>query len=305
MKILVTGGAGFIGSNLVDALIDQKHEVFIIDNLSTGKKEFINPKVKFYEADIQDKSIDAIFKEVKPEILFHLAAHISVSESVKDPISDCKSNIEGSVNIFESAKNNNVKKVIFSSTGGALYGDTKKRDRPTSESYPAIPLSPYGITKLTNEFYLNYYFNAFNLNYTILRYSNVYGPRQNSKGEAGVVAIFIDKILNSEIPIIHGDGEQTRDYVYVDDVVKANILSINNKREGIYNIGTGIETSVNKIANLISNNFNKEIEIKHGPAVVEQRTSCLDNSFAMRELSWQPSIKLNVGIKKTVEWFTN
>jgi len=305
MKILVTGGAGFIGSQLVDALIENGHQTVIIDNLSTGKKDFINAKAKFYNIDIQNGGVAEIFQIEKPEVVFHLAAHISVLESIKNPLPDCQSNIEGSINVFESAKNAEVKRIIFSSTGGALYGDAPKEHIPTPETYPAKPVSPYGVTKLTCENYLYYYHVAFGLPYTILRYANVYGPRQNSKGEAGVVAIFIDKILGGQKPVINGDGLQTRDYIFVSDVVKANLLALENSAIGEYNIGTSKETTVNRIFAEIKKYTDTQPEETHGSSVPEQRRSCLDYSLAEKTFSWQPRIALEEGIKLTVEWFKN
>lgn len=302
MKILVTGGAGFIGSHLVDRLIKEGHRVSVIDNLSTGKKENINPKAKFYKIDICDPEISQIFEKEKPEIVFHYAAQIDLRESVEDPIKNAQINILGTLNILESCKNFRVKKVIFASTGGAMYGEAEII--PTPETYPEFPLSPYGIEKLTIEKYLNYYSKVFGLPFISLRLANIYGPRQNSKGEAGVVAIFCDKMLSGEQPIIYGDGNRTRDFVFVDDVVDANILAMEKGRVGIFNIGTAKETNINtifkKLKELTASNC-KEI---HGPAKPgEQKRSCLDFAKAKKELNWQPQFNLDEGLKKTVEWF--
>ena len=303
-KILITGGAGFIGSNLVDALIDQGHEVLVVDNLSTGRKENLNPKAKFFELDLTDKKLIKVFKSEKPEIVFHEAAQIDVRKSVADPVWDAKQNILSSVNLLENCKNFGVEKVIFASTGGAIYGDTDQIPRP--ESHLEQPISPYGIAKLTIEKYLHYYHQVFGLPYIALRYSNVYGPRQNSKGEAGVVAIFCDKLLSGQPPVIHGDGRQTRDYVYVSDVVKANLMALKSDKIGIYNIGTSIETDVNKISELIKDNIGTEIDFTHGEAKAgEQQRSCIDYGKAKNELDWKPSVNLVKGIKKTVDWFKN
>lgn len=302
MKILVTGGAGFIGSNLTDALIQQGHDVSVVDNLSTGQKENLNKKAKFFELDLTDEKLTEIFEIEKPEIIFHLAAQIDVRKSVTDPVWDAKQNILGSVNLLESAKKHKVKKIIFSSTGGAIYGDTDQI--PTPEGHPELPISPYGIAKLTIEKYLYYYNKIFGLLYIALRYSNVYGPRQNSKGEAGVVAIFCDKLLANQNPVIHGDGKQTRDYVFVDDVVRANLAALESEKIGIYNIGTSIEADVNKIAELIKSNIDTDIEFTYADAKEgEQQKSCIDYSKAKNELGWHPEINLEEGIKKTVDWF--
>jgi len=301
-KILVTGGAGFIGSHLVDKLVEN-NKVIIIDNLSTGKKENLNPKAKFYKLDICSSKISSVFKKEKPDVLFHLAAQIDVRKSVNDPIADSKINILGSLNVIqEFFKTNKKGKVIFTSTGGAIYGDAIVV--PTSENYPENPLSPYGIAKLTIDKYLNYYYKVFGFQYVSLRLANIYGPKQNSKGEAGVIAIFIDKMLNKEHPIINSDGKQTRDFVYVDDVINANILALRKKKIGVFNIGTSKETNINtvfrKIKKLTSSNC-KEIHIREKSG--EQKRSCLDFSKSKRELEWKPKYDLDKGLKETVEWF--
>ncbi|MGB2762424.1 MAG: GDP-mannose 4,6-dehydratase [Minisyncoccales bacterium] len=308
-KILVTGGAGFIGSYLVDRLLKEKHKVVIVDNLSTGKKENLNPKAKFYKLDIQDKTISGVFKKEKPEILFHFAAQIDLRKSVDNPIENAKINILGSLNILQSFIRINqlnlhksVSKFIFTSTGGAIYGNADII--PTPETYPEMPLSPYGIEKLIFDKYLNYYYQVFGLPYVSLRLSNVYGPRQNSKGEAGVIAIFCDKILSNQQPIINGNGKQTRDYIYVDDGVEACILALKKNKVGTFNIGTAKETDVNTIFRKIkrlTNSSCKEIHISEKPG--EQKRSCLDYSKTKKELGWQPKYNLDEGLKETVEWF--
>lgn len=302
MKTLITGGAGFIGSHLVDKLIKQGHKVVVIDNLSTGKKENLNLQAEFYQLDILDSQISEIFKKEKPEIVFHLAAQIDVRKSVADPIEDAKINILGSLNLLESCKKFGVKKIIFASTGGAIYGDADVV--PTSEKEPALPISPYGITKLTIEKYLNYYHKVFNLPYISLRLANVYGPRQNSEGEAGVIAIFCDKLFENKQPIIFGDGNQTRDYVFVDDIVEAAILATENSKVGIFNVGTGIEININKLYQLISKKTGKEIKpifapAKHG----DLKRSCLDCAKIKQELKWSPKYNIEKGLSKTVDWF--
>jgi UDP-glucose 4-epimerase len=310
MKCLVTGGAGFIGSHLVDKLIKKGHEVVVIDNLSTGKKENLNPRAKFYKVDICDSKISQIFKKEKPQIIFHYAAQIDVRKSVEDPIEDAKINILGSLNIIqnfirENSCSNSRKfaKVIFASTGGAIYGDADII--PTPETYPELPLSPYGIAKLTIEKYLNYYYKIFDLPFVSLRLANIYGPRQNSKGEAGVIAIFCDKMLSEKQPIINGDGKQTRDFVFVDDVVKANILALKKDKVGIFNIGTAKETNINTIFRKLKELTGSNCKEIHGPALLgEQKRSCLDYSKTKKELGWQPKYSLDEGLKKTVEWFT-
>lgn len=313
MKILVTGGAGFIGSHIVDKLTEDINDVIIIDNLSTGKKENLNPKAKFYQADIKNfDEIEKVFEQEKPEYICHQAAHASVSESVKDPIYDAENNILGSINIIRLAVKYNIKKIVFASTGGAIYGDADIL--PTPETYDAKPVSPYGITKLAVEKYL-YCYNFLNkLNYTILRYANVYGPKQDPFGEAGVVAIFCQKINNNEQPIINGDGKCTRDYVFVKDVASANLLALKSlpadrhgeKSQNIYNVGTGIQTDVNSIFQNLVKISGKNMQEKHGPARLgDQRTSAIDNSKIKQELNWEPSVKLEDGLKETYQWFVN
>jgi len=302
MKILVTGGAGFIGSNLVDALINEGHDVCIVDNLSTGQKENLNAKAKLFEMDITDKKLAEVFAQEKPEAVFHLAAQIDVRKSVADPVADAQINILGSINLLENCKKFGVKKFIFSSTGGAIYGDADII--PTPETYEQKPISPYGICKLSVEKYLHYYHVVFGLPYVILRYANVYGPRQNFQGEAGVVAIFCSKLLAGNQPTIWGAGKQTRDYVFVGDVVAANLAALKSDKVDIYNVGTSVETDVNQLAEEIKKNISTDLEFSHGEAKAgEQQRSCLDYSKIKKELGWEPKVKLIEGIKKTVEWF--
>lgn len=304
MKILVTGGAGFIASHIVDAYIREGHDVFVLDNLSSGKREFINPKATFYQSDIRDKKeIETIIKKVKPDVINHHAAQISVRSSVEDPINDAEINIAGLLNLLEFGRQNGVKKIIFASSGGVVYGEAKTL--PTSEDYlPLFPISPYGISKLTSEFYLNFYFKTYRINFTALRYANVYGPRQNPHGEAGVVAIFTLKLLKNEIPTINGSGIQTRDYVFVGDVVEANKLALDRKITGSLNIGTSIETNVNEIFDNLKIITGSNIKAVHGPAKIgEQQRSCLDFMLAQKILGWQPKVSLEEGLSKTVEYF--
>jgi len=304
MKILVTGGAGFIGSHITDGLINDGHDVVIVDNLSTGQQKNLNSQAKFIEADITNsEKIRKIFSEENPKVIFHLAAQMNVRKSVEDPLFDAKNNILASYNLINLAIENKVKKIIFSSSGGAIYGDTE--NRPTPETEAEWPLCPYGIAKLTVDKYLNYAHKIHNLNYTSLRYGNVYGPRQNPHGEAGVIAIFLNKMLKGEQPVINGDGLQSRDYVFVADVVRANLLALKNiEKIGIYNVGTGIETDVVQLFNEINTHFEQNFPEQHGPAKLgEQKTSCLDHSKIARELGWKPEVKFTEGIKLTYEWF--
>jgi len=302
IKYLVTGGAGFIASHLVDRLIEKGYEVAIIDNLSTGKKENLNPKADFYEIDIRDQKVSEIFKKVKPELVFHYAAQIDVRKSVEDPVESAKTNILGGLNILENCKKFGVKKIIFASSGGAIYGEADII--PTLEDYLPHPVSPYGIEKLIFEHYLYFYKKEYGLDYLILRFANIYGPRQNSKGEAGVVSIFCDKMILGEKIIINGDGKQTRDFVFVDDVINANILGIENNKSGIFNVGTSKETNINDIFHKLSKAFNIKIQEVHGPQKAgEQERSCLDFKKIKKDFEWNPEYNIERGLLKTQEWF--
>lgn len=303
MKILVTGGAGFIGSHLVDAFIKKGHDVLIFDNLSTGKKENLNPKAKFFNVDITSTEAREIIKKEKPEVLDHHAAQINLRFSVEDPLTDAKSNILGFINLLEAGKNI-YKKVIFASTGGALYGDADVI--PTPETYEAKPLSPYGIAKLTGEHYLYYYQKIYHLPHVILRYANVYGPRQNPHGEAGVVAIFCEKFCQNQQPIINGKGKQTRDFVYVSDVVDANLRALDDKKSETFNIGTAKETDVNKIFSELKKAFNSSFPSVHVAGKAgEQKRSCLNYQKARKILGWQPKVILEEGLKLSADFFRN
>jgi len=300
-KALITGGAGFIGSWVTDDLIKKGLEVVVLDNLLTGRKENLNKNAEFYKIDINDKKICEIFEEEKPDYVFHLAAQINVRESIKNPLKDAEANILGSLNLLNACVKNKIKKFIFSSSGGAIYSPDSKI--PTAEKEVENPLTPYGISKLTVEKYLGFYGNIHGLDYASLRYSNVYGPRQNSKGEAGVVAVFIDKILNKECPVINGSGKQTRDYVYVKDVSKANILSLNKNISGVYNLSTGYETSVNELFSKISKSLNSKIKKIHGPEIKgEQMRSCLDSGKIIKK-RWMPEYSFDDGLAETINWF--
>ncbi len=306
MKILVTGGAGFIGSHLVDRLIDEGHQVVVIDNLSTGSRKNLNSKAKLWKMDIQSSKVKEVFEKEKPNAVFHLAAQIDLRKSVEDPIKDAKINILGSLNILQSFYNSchSHCKFIFTSTGGAIYGDADII--PTPESYPEKPLSPYGAEKLVFDKYLNYYNQVFNLPYVSLRLANVYGPRQNSKGEAGVVAIFSDAMLSGNQPIIFGSGKQTRDFVYVKDVVEAAVSALKKNKIGIHNIGTAKQTDINTVFSKIKKITGSECREIHQPAKPgEQKTSCLNIEKAKKELGWQPKYDLDKGLEETVKWFAS
>lgn len=303
MKILVTGGAGFIGSHVVDRLVLEGHSVSVIDNLSTGKIENVNREAKFHKIDIISPRIERVFKKERPELICHFAAQMDVRRSVADPIYDAQSNIIGMLNLMENGLRYGVRKVIFASTGGAVYGEGVPY--PTSEECIPRPISPYGISKLTGEQYLFYYNVSYGLNYVVLRYANVYGPRQDPFGEAGVVAIFNQKILRDEQPVINGNGMQTRDYVYVDDVVDAVITSTYNDINDVFNVGTGVETSVNELfRHLIEITGKSHIKEVHGQAKKgEQLRSCLSYDKIRKALEWEPRVPLREGLTRTVEFF--
>ncbi|MBI4686481.1 MAG: SDR family oxidoreductase [Nitrospirae bacterium] len=303
MKVVVTGGAGFIGSHITDKLINNGDEVVIVDDLSTGRQENINGKAKFYKIDIQSPELESIFEKEHPDYVCHQAAQKDVRISVSDPIYDARINILGTLNLLQNCIKYNVKKVVFASTGGAIYGEQEVF--PVPETHPTRPISPYGVAKLVAEHYLYYYKTIYGLDYVSLRYANVYGPRQDPHGEAGVVAIFIQKMLNGEQPIINGDGEQTRDFVYVDDVARANILAIrNNSSENVFNIGTGIETTVTQLFIRIRESVAPSIEEKHGVAKEgEQLRSVIDFTQAKKILKWEPIVSLDEGLEKTLVYF--
>ena len=304
MKICVTGGAGFIGSNIVDKYIELGHEVVVLDNLSTGNKKNLNPKAKFYEIDVTSNEVETIFGAEKFDILNHHAAQVDVRVSVNNPIFDAQTNIIGGINLYSFAVKYGVKKIIFASSGGTVYGE--QEHFPAPENDPTEPVSPYGISKLTNEKYIKYFNINDGIDYVIFRYANVYGPRQNPFGEAGVVAIFANKMLNGEQPFINGDGLNTRDYIYVDDLVHANVLALNAEIQGIYNIGTGIETDVNYIFNSLKEIIQSDCEEIYKPSKPgEQRRSSISPNKFYQDSGWIAKTRLNEGLVKTVEFFKN
>ncbi len=299
---MVTGGAGFIGSNIVDAYVEQGHNVVIADNMSQGTKNFINTKAEFCNVDIRDENISDIFKKYNIEVLNHHAAQIDLRKSIADPKLDADINILGSINLLEAALKNNIKKVIFPSSGGSIYGEHEYF--PADEDHPVRPFSPYGINKLMMEYYLHYYNYVYGLDYVVLRYANAYGPRQGSFGESGVVSIFASKMLAKENPLINGDGEQTRDYVYVKDIADANVLAIEAKSTSVYNIGTSVETSVNHIYDKINEYACTNYSKKNGPAKIgEQKRSVLSYEKINKELGWKPRVSIDEGLKLTFEYF--
>ena len=304
-KVLVTGGAGFIGSHVADRYIREGYNVVVLDNLSTGFKENVNPEAKFYLADITDrKKVREILEAEKPDYVNHHAAQMDVRKSVDDPLFDAKTNILGSINLIEESLRIGIEKFIYISTGGAVYGEPDSL--PVGETYPVNPLSPYGVSKHTVEHYLYLCAHNADLRYTVLRYANVYGPRQNPHGEAGVVAIFTEKMLGGETPTIFGAGTQTRDYVYVEDVVEANVLSMENGDGGIYNLGTGRETSVIELFESLRGIVGFDGEPSFAPARTgEIERISLDAGKAARELGWKPGHTLEQGFQKTVTYYRN
>ena len=302
MKIAVTGGAGFIASHIADAYLSLGHEVVIIDNLSTGKPENIPSGARFIEMDVNDERIPALFESEKFDIVNHHAAQMDVRVSVQNPTHDARINVLGGLNIYESAYRSGVKKIIFASSGGTVYGEQEVF--PADEHHSTKPISPYGVAKLSNEHYLYYYAHVYGLPYVAFRYANVYGPRQNPHGEAGVIAIFTEKMLKGEEPVINGDGLQTRDYVYVQDVVKANVLALKPQMIGAYNIGTAIETDVNTLFQHLNENTGGNCEENHAPAKQgEQRRSVLSYARIHEEFGWEPTMKIREGLQETVESF--
>jgi UDP-glucose 4-epimerase len=304
MNILVTGGAGFIGSHIVDAYIKNNHNVVIIDDMSKGQKEFINPKATFYHKSISDTDLADILKNEKIEVINHHAAQISVSDSVKNPVKDAELNIIGTLQLLQNAVEFGVDKFIFASTGGAIYGE--QNYFPAKEDHPQKPTSPYGLSKLSVEGYLRFYKEQYGLKSIIFRYGNVFGPRQNPNGEAGVVAIFFNRLLKGKTPIINGDGQQTRDYIFIRDIVHANLLALNLNSSDIFNVGTGQETTVNELTELILEVSESNIAIQTSKKNnFEQRRSSLDNKKLKEALNWSPQFSLKEGLSETFSFFKN
>lgn len=315
-KIMVTGGAGFIGSHIVDLLIEKDYAVIVVDDLSGGKKENVNKQAIFYELNINDPLLENVLAKEKPEYICHQAAQISVSYSVRHPRTDAQQNIMGLLNLLECVHNHPIKGFIFASSGGTVYGEPDTF--PVQETHPFYPSSPYGIAKMSSEFYLDFYYRTYGVNYISLRYGNVYGPRQDPHGEAGVIAIFVNKMLNGETPVINGDGEYIRDYVYVKDVAEACLRSIKNvlklseirQEKGLnnplnaFNIGTGKGTSVNQLFACLQEIIGFSLEAEYGvPRAGDLRRNILDCRMAKEYLGWEAQNDIKDGLKKTVEWF--
>ncbi len=301
MNLIISGGAGFIGSHLVDRLLEDGHSVVILDNLSTGKKENLNPKATFHQVDISEDDLEPIFQKEKSETLFHLAAQVDVRKSVADPLFDLKTNIIGTLRLYECARKFGVSKVVFASSGGVIYGETQD---PANEENPPDPISPYGVSKLAGEHYLRYYAKEYDIKYTVLRYANVYGPRQDPFGEAGVIGIFSKQMIKNEDPILFGFGKMVRDYVYVGDIVNATVSSITKGDNEIVNIGTGVGTTVEELflkMKEITGFEGKPINKPARPGELKKNT--LNPEKAKSVLNWNAGVPLEEGIKKTVEWF--
>jgi UDP-glucose 4-epimerase len=313
MKIMVTGGAGFIGSNVVDGLIHAGHQVVVVDNLYTGKRSNVNPQARLYEMDIRSPEMDELIRTERPDILNHHAAQMSVPDSVADPLFDADVNIKGLLNLLEAARKHGVKKVVFISSGGAIYGEAS--EYPTSEAYHPRPLSPYAVSKYASEHYLEYYRHQYGLDYTVLRYANIYGPRQIPHGEAGVVAIFMDNLLQRKPSILNHFADQkdgmVRDYCYVKDVVRANLSVLEKGSGDVFNIGTGVETRTLGLYGAIFEAIQERVPDMPDELGILKRQlarpgdltkSCLVIDKARRVLGWRPETDLKDGIRQTLQW---
>lgn len=302
---LVTGGAGFIGSHVVDALIRRRIKVYVIDDLSKGSRKNLNPNATFYKVSIVDEAAVKLIARIKPDVVFHLAAQIDVRCSVEDPSADARVNVMGTLNIAHASAKAGVKKFIFTSSGGAMYQDTLKP--PYSEKTLEEPLSPYGIAKRCAEMYLDFEHRINGMKYVVLRLANVYGPRQALRGGyAGVISVFARQMLADQKVMINGSGKQTRDYVFVADIVQAHMLAMEKNVTGIFNIGTGVQTSVNTIFQKIKRLTGSKQKETYGSACKGEVTrSALDARKAAKELGWKPEMSLEEGLKKTVLWFKN
>ncbi len=303
MKILVTGGAGFIGSHVADAFVAAGHDVVVADDLSSGRRENVPEQAAFVELDVRDAgAVAGLMEKERPEVLCHHAAQMDVRRSVADPVFDANVNLVGLLQLMENGRAHGLRRVVLASTGGAIYGE--QDCFPAPESHPTNPLSPYGVAKLASERYLYFYAQQYDIPYVALRYANVYGPRQNPHGEAGVVAIFIEKMLRGEAPTINGDGLQTRDYVFVGDVVRANVAAVEAGFCGALNLGTGVETDVNTIFRSLVEVGGFAVEERHGPGKPgEQQRSVIDASLAEKVLGWRPEVDFAEGLRRTLAYF--
>ncbi len=302
MKVLVTGGAGFIASHVVDAYLAAGHEVVVVDNLCTGKRENLNPRARFHELDILDPRTADLIRAERPDVLNHHAAQMDVRRSVADPLFDARTNILGTITLLEAARQAGVRKVLFVSSGGAAYGE--QETFPAPETHPTWPVSPYGVSKRSGELYCHFFQAEYGMPFVAFRYANVYGPRQDPHGEAGVVAIFSGRMLRGEPVTVNGDGTQTRDYVFVGDVARMSLLALERDATGPVNIGTGRETDVNQLAATLLEVSGSRSEVRHGPAKGgEQRRSVIDVRRAAELFGWTPEVSLRDGLARTVEFF--
>lgn len=302
MRILVTGGAGFIGSHVVDRYVAAGHEVLVVDNLSTGLRCNLNPAARFEEMDVRDPALDRLFEEVQPEVVNHHAAQIDVRRSVEDPAFDAEVNVIGGLNVLGCAKRHGVGRLIYASTGGAVYGEPQYL--PADENHPVRPLSPYGISKLTFEHYVFQNGTTHGLDFVILRYPNVYGPRQNPKGEAGVNAVFIGQMMRGETPTIYGQGHECRDYVYVEDISEANVLALDKGTGGVFNLGWGKGNTVQELYDILADLLDFKGEPRRKPLRPgEVERIFLDSTRAAQELDWRPQTELADGLRRTVEFY--
>jgi UDP-glucose 4-epimerase len=302
VKVLVTGGAGFIGSHVCDEFLKGGHEVIALDDLSGGKRENLDPRVRLAVHDIRSREAAELIKSEKPQVLCHLAAQMDVRRSVEDPRFDAEANILGFLNLLEAARQAGVQKVVFSSTGGAIYGEQDVF--PAPESHATRPVSPYGVSKASGELYLGYYQAQYGMKSVALRYANVYGPRQNPHGEAGVVAIFSQRLIAGQGCTIFGGGKQTRDFVFGPDVARANYLAFEKDYVGAVNIGTGVETDINRLYALLAEAAGSNAQAAHAAGKPgEQQRSCIDNALAKKVLGWQPTVDLAEGARRTIAYF--
>lgn len=303
MKILVTGGAGFIGSNVADAFVEAGHDVAVLDDLSGGKRHQVPEAARFHEVDVCDRpGVERVLAEERPELLVHHAAQMDVRRSVADPRFDAQVNVVGLLNLLEAGREKGLRRVLFASSGGAGYGE--QDEFPAPETHKLAPVSPYGVSKMASELYLSCYHAMYGIEYGAMRYANVYGPRQDPHGEAGVVAIFTQRVLAGEKSTINGDGKQTRDYVFVGDIVRANLLLAESSWSGSINLGTGIETDVNQLYRAICEACDTDLPAEHGPAKPgEQTRSAISPQRAKEVLGWQPETPLSVGLRQTAEFF--
>lgn len=302
MHVCVTGGAGFIGSHVASALLDQGHTVHVIDDLSTGRRRNVPAEATLFEQDIRSEAAGGLIAKHEYELLVHHAAQMDVRKSVDDPGFDADVNIRGLLNLMEAGVEHGLQKVVFASTGGAIYGEPAYT--PQDLDHPLQPVSPYGVAKLAAEKYLQYYRQEYGVETVSLRYANVYGPRQNPHGEAGVVAIFARELLTGGQPVIYGDGEQTRDYVYVGDVVRANLAALSYEGSGVFNVGTTRETSVNELFETMRDLSDRTVPEEHAPAKPgEQQRSMLGVEQSRQALGWEPQVSLEEGLRHTVDWF--